>query len=78
MIRLAQAHGVGWIVGSMMEGPVGVGAAASLAAAMGPAHTCDLDAAWWIAAPAVDGGLSYSASSVRLPDAPGLGIEGLA
>ena len=35
MVRLAEAHGVGWIVGSMMEGPIGVGAAASLAAAYG-------------------------------------------
>ena len=77
MIRLAEAHGIGWIVGSMMEGPVGVGAAASLAAAMGPTTTCDLDAAWWIAARAVDGGLSYSAGSVHLPEASGLGIEGL-
>ena len=30
MASLAKAHGIGFIVGSMMEGPIGVGAAASL------------------------------------------------
>ena len=49
MLELAAAHGVGAIVGSMMEGPIGVGAAASLAAAYGDDATSDLDAAWWLA-----------------------------
>jgi L-alanine-DL-glutamate epimerase-like enolase superfamily enzyme len=77
MIRLAEEHGIGWIVGSMMEGPVGVGAAASLAAAFGPSLTCDLDAAWWLAEPSVQGGVTYAGHTVRLPDESGLGIEGL-
>lgn len=77
MLELAAAHGVGCIIGSMMEGPIGVGAAASLAAAYGTTATSDLDAAWWTASSPVVGGLTYDAGTVVLPDAPGLGIEGL-
>jgi L-alanine-DL-glutamate epimerase-like enolase superfamily enzyme len=78
MVELARAHGVGTIVGSMMEGPIGVGAAASLVAAYGSTHVSDLDAAWWAAVPPVVGGLVYDKGAVVLPDARGLGIEGLA
>jgi o-succinylbenzoate synthase len=78
MVRLAKAHGIGFIVGSMMEGPIGVGAAASLVAAAGSTLTSDLDAAWWLAGTPVIGGLAYDGASVLLPSSPGLGIEGLA
>lgn len=78
MLELAAAHGVGCIVGSMMEGPIGVGAAASLVAASGTTAVSDLDAPWWAATSPVIGGLGYDAGTVVLPDAPGLGIEGLA
>ena len=78
LLDLARAHGVGAIVGSMMETHVGVGAAASLVAAYGTTLTSDLDAAWWAASPPVKGGLRYEGAEVVLPDAPGLGIEGLA
>jgi L-alanine-DL-glutamate epimerase-like enolase superfamily enzyme len=77
MLELASAHGVGCIVGSMMEGPIGVGAAASLVAAHGTTATSDLDAAWWAASSPVIGGLVYDTANVVLPDSPGLGIEGL-
>ena len=77
MLELAAAHGVGSIVGSMMEGPIGVGAAASLVAAYGTTAVSDLDAAWWLAGSPVVGGLTYDGATVVLPDAPGLGIEGL-
>lgn len=77
MLRLAAAHGVGVIVGSMMEGPIGVGAAASLVAAHGTTFVSDLDAAWWQAGSPVIGGLVYAGSNVVLPQASGLGIEGL-
>jgi L-alanine-DL-glutamate epimerase-like enolase superfamily enzyme len=73
----ARAAGMGTIVGSMMEGPIGVGAAASLVAAVGTSHVSDLDAAWWAAASPVVGGASYDAGLIVLPDAPGLGIGGL-
>lgn len=78
MVELARAHGVGTIVGSMMEGPIGVGAAASLVAAYGSSHVSDLDAAWWTAETPVVGGLVYDKGALVLPDARGLGIEGVA
>jgi L-Ala-D/L-Glu epimerase / N-acetyl-D-glutamate racemase len=78
LLGLAEAHSMGTIVGSMMEGPIGVGAAASLVAAHGTSAVCDLDAAWWLAANPVRGGLRYAGSTVELPDEPGLGIAGLA
>jgi L-alanine-DL-glutamate epimerase-like enolase superfamily enzyme len=77
MASLARAHGIGYIVGSMMEGPIGVGAAASLVAAVGSTFVSDLDAAWWTAASPVTGGLRYDEATVVLPDASGLGIGGL-
>jgi L-Ala-D/L-Glu epimerase / N-acetyl-D-glutamate racemase len=77
MAGLARAHGIGFIVGSMMEGPIGVGAAASVVAAVGSRLVSDLDAAWWTAASPVIGGLRYEGSTVTLPQEPGLGIEGL-
>lgn len=77
MLELAAAHGVGTIVGSMMEGPVGVGAAASLVAAYGTTSVSDLDAAWWAERTPVVGGLRYDGGTVVLPDTPGLGIEAL-
>jgi L-Ala-D/L-Glu epimerase len=78
MVRLAEAHAIGFIVGSMMEGPIGVGAAASLVAAVGSTYVSDLDAAWWTAGRPVMGGLLYDGSTVVLPPGPGLGVEGLA
>ena len=78
LLALATAHGMGTIVGSMMETEIGVGAAASLVAAQGTSATSDLDAAWWVACPAVIGGLRYDGATVVLPQTPGLGIAGLA
>lgn len=77
MARLATAHGVGYIVGSMMEGPIGVGAAAALVAAMGSTYVSDLDAAWWTASSPVIGGIAYDGPTVVLRDRPGLAVEGL-
>lgn len=78
MLELAAAHGVGTLVGSMMEGPIGVGAAASLVAAYGTTAISDLDAAWWLASSPVVGGLMYDGATITLPETPGLGIEALA
>jgi o-succinylbenzoate synthase len=78
LLELARAHELGTVVGSMMESHIGVGAAASLVAAYGTTAVPDLDAAWWAAAPPVVGGLTYDGPVVVLPDAPGLGIDGLA
>ena len=75
LIELAHAHGIGTCVGSMMEGPVGVGAAASLVAAYKTTAVSDLDAAWWLESSPVHGGPSYRDGAVHLPDAPGLGVH---
>ncbi|MFE9689928.1 mandelate racemase/muconate lactonizing enzyme family protein [Micromonospora sp. NPDC005806] len=74
LLDLAAAQGMGTIVGSMMESPVGVGAAASLVAAYGTSAVSDLDAAWWLARSPVAGGIRYDGAEVVLPDSPGLGI----
>ncbi|BCJ47121.1 dipeptide epimerase [Actinoplanes ianthinogenes] len=54
LLGLAEAQGMGTMVGSMMEGPVGVTAAASLVAAYPTTVVSDLDAAWWLADPVLD------------------------
>ncbi|REF38121.1 mandelate racemase/muconate lactonizing enzyme family protein [Thermasporomyces composti] len=77
LLDLAEAHGMGTLIGSMVEGPIGVGAAASLAAACGTTLVSDLDAAWWLAESPVEGGMRYEGPEVVLPDAPGLGVTGL-
>ncbi|GHJ44858.1 dipeptide epimerase [Catellatospora sp. TT07R-123] len=78
LLELAAAHGLGTCVGSMMEGPVGIGAAASLVAAHPTTVVSDLDAAWWLAESPVTGGPRYDGATVVLPDAPGLGVSGAA
>jgi L-alanine-DL-glutamate epimerase-like enolase superfamily enzyme len=78
LLELAGDAGMGTIVGSMMEGPIGVGAAAALVAAVDTSHVSDLDAAWWLASSPVIGGATYGSGVIVLPDAPGLGITGLA
>jgi o-succinylbenzoate synthase len=75
LLELARAHGMGTIIGSMMESPIGIGAAAALAAAYPTTAVSDLDAAWWLAASPVQGGVRYEGSRIVLPDAAGLGIE---
>lgn len=77
LLELAAAHGMGTIVGSMMESQVGLGAAASLVAAYGTTAVSDLDAAWWLASSPVQGGIRYDGATVVLPDAPGLGVTGV-
>ncbi|MBE1492183.1 mandelate racemase/muconate lactonizing enzyme family protein [Plantactinospora soyae] len=77
LLELATEHGVGTVVGSMMESQIGLGAAASLVAAYGTSAVSDLDAAWWLAWSPVQGGIRYEGANVLLPDAPGLGIAGL-
>lgn len=78
LLELARAQGMGAIVGSMMETHIGVGAAASLAAAHPTSNVCDLDAAWWASSSPVVGGMTYDGATVVLPDSPGLGVEELA
>jgi L-alanine-DL-glutamate epimerase-like enolase superfamily enzyme len=75
LLDLARAHDLGTVVGSMMETHLGVGAAASLAAACGTTALADLDAAWWATGSPFVGGLTYDGATVVLPETPGLGIE---
>ncbi|WP_432950100.1 mandelate racemase/muconate lactonizing enzyme family protein [Kribbella sp. CA-253562] len=77
LLELARAHGLGAIVGSMMESHVGVGAAAALVAAYPTTAVNDLDAAWWLEQSPVQGGISYEGSTIHLPTTPGLGVTGL-
>jgi L-alanine-DL-glutamate epimerase-like enolase superfamily enzyme len=77
LLQRAGEAGMGTIVGSMMEGPIGVGAAAALVAAAGTTHVSDLDAAWWTTSSPVLGGPTYDGGVIVLPAGPGLGIDGL-
>ncbi|MDQ2755017.1 MAG: dipeptide epimerase [Actinomycetota bacterium] len=77
LLRRAAEAGLGTMVGTMMESHVGVGAAASLVAALPTSVTNDLDAAWWAARSPFEGGLAYDGSTIALPGAPGLGITGV-
>ncbi|TWD83734.1 o-succinylbenzoate synthase [Kribbella amoyensis] len=78
LLELAREHGLGAIVGSMMESHVGVGAAAALVAAYPTSAVNDLDAAWWLKESPVLGGIRYEGARIHLPSAPGLGVTGLA
>ncbi|GAA5147769.1 dipeptide epimerase [Nocardioides marinquilinus] len=77
LLRVAGLHGFGTMVGSMMESHVGLGAAASLVAAVGTTALPDLDAAWWATASPYVGGPTYDRDRLVLPATPGLGIGGL-
>ncbi|TCO23295.1 o-succinylbenzoate synthase [Kribbella steppae] len=77
LLELAREHGIRSIVGSMMEGPVGVGAAAALVSAYPTSAVNDLDAAWWLKESPVVGGIRYDGALIHLPAAPGLGVTGL-
>jgi o-succinylbenzoate synthase len=77
LLELAREHGLGSIVGSMMESHVGVGAAAALVAAYPTTLVNDLDAAWWLKESPVIGGIRYDGSTIQLPAGIGLGVEGL-
>ncbi|WBQ02362.1 mandelate racemase/muconate lactonizing enzyme family protein [Kribbella sp. CA-293567] len=78
LLELAREHGIGAIVGSMMESHVGIGAAAALVAAYPTTAVNDLDAAWWLREAPVTGGVRYEGSVIHLPTAAGLGVTGLA
>jgi L-Ala-D/L-Glu epimerase / N-acetyl-D-glutamate racemase len=78
LLELAREHGLGAIVGSMMESHVGVGAAAALVAAYPTTGVNDLDAAWWLKEAPVTGGIRYTGQEIHLPTGAGLGVTGLA
>jgi L-alanine-DL-glutamate epimerase-like enolase superfamily enzyme len=77
LLELAHEHGLGTVVGSMMESQVGIGAAAALVAAYPTTAVTDLDAAWWLKESPVLGGIRYDGPVIHLPASPGLGVTGL-
>lgn len=81
LLERARAEGLGVVIGCMLESPVGIAAAASLAsllpATTGRSAAQDLDGGLWLAASPVTGGAGYSGRTIRLAPAPGLGITGL-
>ncbi|MSR98491.1 dipeptide epimerase [Arthrobacter sp. BL-252-APC-1A] len=83
LLAAARGHGLGILVGCMLESTVGAGAGAALAAAAGlgtefPGRSGqDLDGGLWPAVPSVDGGVRYDGPVLHLPSVPGQGITGL-
>ena len=75
LLAVARSAGVGTMIGSMLETAVGVGAAGALAAAYDSTCVADLDAAWWVSEPVVDGGVRYEEGMLVLPSEPGLGVS---
>lgn len=76
-VAAARTAGLGILIGCMLEGPVGVGAAAALAAVVAPGEVHDLDGGLWLRDAVVDGGARYVVDRIELADAPGLGIRRL-
>jgi L-alanine-DL-glutamate epimerase-like enolase superfamily enzyme len=74
---MAEAAGMECMIGAMMESKISVTAAAHLAAARLVITKYDLDPPILCASDPVRGGASYSGPAITLPDAPGLGIDGI-
>lgn len=77
ILEAAGRHGLGRMVGCMMESHLGIGAAGALVAALGLPGPHDLDAGWWALRSPYIGGVRYDGARIDLPDQPGLGITGL-
>lgn len=77
LVALATEHDLGVVVGCMMESHVGIGAAASLAAAVPGGGTHDLDTGLWLKSNPIQGGIRYAGEILHLADGHGLGITGL-
>ncbi|WP_157071150.1 dipeptide epimerase [Alicyclobacillus acidiphilus] len=75
MVQTIRAAGLDWMVGSMMEGPISVTAAAILAASQGCRHV-DLDAGMFLGDHPLQGGISYEGPRIVLPSGEGVGIDG--
>lgn len=73
---IARRYGRGCMIGCMLEGAIGVTAAAHFAVANSDIVSCvDLDGPLLCRETAVEGGLSATGPWIELPDAPGLGIK---
>nr|WP_277602226.1 enolase C-terminal domain-like protein [Nocardioides sp. KC13] len=77
LLGVAERHGLGRLVGCMMESHLGIGAAAALVAATGIPGEQDLDAGWWAKSSPYVGGIDYDGPRILFPHGNGLGIEGV-
>jgi len=77
IVAIAESAGIGCMIGSMMESHIGVTAAAHLAAAKKSITGYDLDAPLFVKENPAQGGITYNASAITLPDLPGLGVHSL-
>ncbi|MBO0805923.1 MAG: dipeptide epimerase [Nocardiopsaceae bacterium] len=75
-LSVAEACGLGVVIGSMLESHVACGAAAHLAATCD--YVPDLDPPYLLRHSPVAGGIRTDGPSIVLPDTPGSGIERLA
>lgn len=74
---MAELHGVECFMGCMMESKLAVTAAAHLACARKIITRCDLDSPSLCASDPIRGGVILDGPMLIMPDAPGLGIEGV-
>lgn len=74
---LAAEHGIGCMVGSMMEPRISIGAAVHLSLAHPAVTMVDLDAPLWFASTAPEGGFEQTGGTVRLTGGAGLGLQRL-
>jgi o-succinylbenzoate synthase len=73
IVAIAESAGLPCMIGSMMESPLSVLAAAQLASCKTVISRFDLDAPLFCQANPLANGLSYSGAAVSLSDLPGLG-----
>ncbi|MBF0498809.1 MAG: dipeptide epimerase [Candidatus Riflebacteria bacterium] len=74
---VAELHGVECFMGCMMESKLSVTAAVHLACAKSIITKCDLDSPSLCSQDPVRGGISIDGPWLTVPDAPGLGIDGI-
>lgn len=73
MALAARAHGLGLMIGAMVETPLALSASAALAAGLGGFRFVDLDTHLWMIDPPVTAGFAQDGPRLRLADAPGHG-----
>ncbi|SDK14820.1 mandelate racemase/muconate lactonizing enzyme family protein [Sediminibacillus albus] len=75
IVKLAESYGVECMIGSMIETKLGITAAAHVAASQKNITRYDFDAPLMLAEDTLNGGITYQANIVHLPQGPGLGIN---
>ncbi len=75
ILKIAEAAGIPCMIGSMMEGPIGVSAAAAIACSFKGVRFVDLDVPLMAAKTTIEGGVRYEGRTGFLSSQPGLGIE---